>query len=200
MAVFLERSATTDKHARSIEPPAIGCLLVAQAPTALPATTMCLPIVRCPANDGHLRPSCPLEMSVVPEYDGEREDSARWAARDVPGNSRHPGTAWWRWVRDGRRQSGEGEGGQHPCWPTFHNSPHSPRTRRLVTTAHTMSGVVLPPPHVRAWYWYAFAAEVFAACAIVSQAFSSWSQTPEADVTGHLPPHHPRADGSRSWL
>nr|ODN78246.1 UMF1 family MFS transporter [Cryptococcus depauperatus CBS 7841] len=26
---------------------------------------------------------------------------------------------------------------------------------------------MLPPPHVRAWYWYAFAAEVFSACALV---------------------------------
>ena len=47
-------------------PPAIGQRCVAQAPTALPATTTLLRIVRCAADDGHLRLSSPLEMSVVP--------------------------------------------------------------------------------------------------------------------------------------
>lgn len=40
---------------------------------------------------------------------------------------------------------------------TRYNHPyHIPRTMPT-----------LPEPHVRAWYWYAFAAEVFAACAMV---------------------------------
>jgi hypothetical protein len=41
---------------------------------------------------------------------------------------------------------------------------------RIPRPTHITMKLSLPEPHVRAWYWYAFAAEVFAACALVSGA------------------------------